>query len=213
MRIRPAPFNNLRTLPGVLLLLLTGVGVLAIVFVVLLFINSKPPLAEQELIIDVKSPEFIANQDGEEVITGEERYWIGTGGDFESSYLGIGFPADSVRGKRVTFARLRIVTEEDQWIGTEFDIFTEIAEASRPFTEQKISERPLSDLKLSYSGDARWDPLQAYFFDVTGPVRELFEKYPDAEIITLIARSSAEGPYGRKYIPAENFDLIVNYLE
>jgi len=194
-------------------LLIPVILILLVVLILLLIANSKGILKEKQAVISVKNTEYTANEDGDTIDIGPDELWLGTGAILDKSYTGVGFSAEEVKGKQINFARLRVTPENDVWIGTQFDLYSELSPASKVFSQDgPPSERTLSKLKLEYSADANWKAGQDYFFDVTGPVRELFGQYPDAGTITIIARSTAGTPYGRKYVPVKNIRLIVDYL-
>ena len=197
----------------VLIKILAILTLVLLAIFILLYISAHSQ-QQHTLVINSPGGNSVLNQDGEQTEVGSDKVWIGTGGTPGRSYLGLRFAASELSGKKVTFARLKVVPDSETWIGTAFAIYAELSAQSEIYSKDNpASARVLTQAKTDYNADSKWLANTPYFFDVTAQLQELLAKYPQPGVINLIARSTADTAFGRKYFPVKDIQLIVDYSD
>jgi hypothetical protein len=195
----------------ILIKILAILTLILLAIFILLYISARTP-QQQTAVFSSTGGNSVLNQDGEQTEIGSDKVWIGTGGTPGRSYLGLRFVAPELAGKKIIFARLKVVPDEETWIGTSFAIYAELAQQSADYSKDNpASARVLTLAKTEYNADSKWLANTPYYFDVTAELQELFAKYQQSEGINLIARSTASTAFGRKYFPVKSIQLIVDY--
>lgn len=185
--------------------------IVVVVFIVLLgaflvFVRLTMPMDSGEISITPAGRDYVANQDGMEIFTGEESFWLGTASHPQDSYLGVGFLLPE-KLSLVKSAKVKFNASEDSWISTEFSIYAELDAHSRPFGQSfPISTRQKSLAVTKISEGSRWLKDNSYYYDVTAQVNEFLTTFPASSYLTLIFESDATAAWGRKFVKLEQKD-------
>lgn len=142
----------------------------------------------------------IANQDGNTVTTGAAEMWYGNAQNALRSYLGMRFTGDVIPPTaQITSAQIVFTSNKNQWILTSSEMYVEDNTAPKTFSRTDgPSNRTLVGASQSHSDNIQWRRNTTYAYDVTTPVKALYEKTGSINGAVSVIVQGRGNAWGRK---------------
>lgn len=146
------------------------------------------------------------NEDGQYFGAAGSMIWLGTGESVSGSYLGLRFSGVNIsQGTRISGAKIRLYIPTTAWITSNVVIAADNTGNSPMFSSSsRPSMRTLTNAKVSYNANSRWDGGRWYeLVDISPVIQEVVNRsdWRSGNSISIIIKGNG-GQWGRKYVAA-----------
>lgn len=188
------------------------VGGILVLLLLIFFTDSPNGVSVSDeantLIYRPSVPTDIMNEDGSEYsfpFESEGNWslnWFGTGANLQKSYLGMRFTGVALpAGAKLISAQLELQPNNTQIVGISVSISAELNATPDTFSiNSRPSGRLITKTQSAYTNNEQWAVGTYYQIDVLEPLQEVLQANPGVTSYVLIIKSTAEEPYGRKFI-------------
>jgi type IV pilus assembly protein PilY1 len=143
-----------------------------------------------------------ANQDNTDMMF-DGPLWVGSGSTPPSSLAGLRFRNINIpRGAVIDEAYLVFYSASGQWITLNLQYAGDAADNSQPFTSGLLSQRTLTNARVSDSSDVPWYANNAYpSVSLKTIVQEIVNRngWQAGNSLSIIIRNTSGNPWARKF--------------